>query len=89
MSPVEPESSSSSENQAKANTMRKKMEALGLTKSLWRGESLALLSCRVLEPAPGDIQTPLWLHALCKHTKPVPEVKLGFGWVFILVPSAS
>lgn len=39
--------------------------------------------------APGDIQTPLWLHLLSKHIKPVPEGKPGFGWVFILVPSAS
>lgn len=67
----------------------KKMEASGLSKSLWRGESLALLCSRVLEPAPGDLQTPLWLRVLCKHTRPVPEVKPGFGWVFILVPSAS
>lgn len=51
MSPVEPESSSSSENQAKPNTIEKKKEALGVTRSLWRGGSRALLPAGCSAPA--------------------------------------
>lgn len=52
MSPVEPESSSSAENQAKPNTIRKKKKngSFRSHQELWRGESVALLSSRVLQP---------------------------------------
>lgn len=34
---------------------------------------------------PGDIHTPLWLHLLCKHIRPVPEGKSGFVVLFFFL----